>query len=106
VSDDKRQKVMLGMLAAAGLAFGTYYFVLRDTAPKQQTQVAAPIAKKARAGSDSTEKKVLKGRNEVRDAEDAPMRKVRERADAPRTEKKDRKKNKKQAKKQKLAPAA
>jgi len=106
VADDKRQKVLLGVLAVAAIAAGGYFFILRDTGPKVQKQTAAPLVKKERKVSTNNEKKGRKVRKEAKQSRETTVRKERERADSGPKQKKVRKKAKKKTKKKKMSPAA
>ena len=112
MDEQKKQKVLIGVLAVLALGAGGYYFVLREPASNNvQAKATGPVerrVRKAEADPGRREKKVSRKRktrekNPIADI----VRRERKKGDTKKAERRTRRGPKKtKVKKKELAPAA
>jgi len=107
VSDDKRQKVMLGILAVLVLGAGSYYFVFSDKTSSQSVVEQTQGPRKKRVKPKETRRAVKKRRAPKEEAPARAERKERVRTERSTSRKKrGRRGGPKKVTKRKLVPAA
>jgi len=89
MEQDKKQKVMIAILAIAGLGAGSYYFMTRDSGDNKPVASGAETGRKERkASADSGKKEERKDKKEVKAAAPEPVgrkeRETKETADSGR----------------------
>lgn len=106
----KKQKLLLAILAVAGLGAGYYYVFVRESSAAQAVTTGGPVGRRERAKTEDTAKKDVRKEKPVQTAA-APQPVARkERAERPETESSGRKArgkaNTEINKKKKIIPAA
>jgi hypothetical protein len=110
VVDDKKQKILIAVLAVAGLGAGSYYFLLREAPNAAPTMATDGGGRKERKVSADTNKKDTRKEREKRAEAPAEPEGRKEREARPTTEASGRKKRDgkgtEAVKKKKIVPAA
>ena len=110
MDEQKKQKVLLALVAVVFLGAGSVWYFTRDTGVGSSASVqSGPVQRKVRNQSDQTVKKTSRKKKRVRrDATaEAVTRKERKTADRQTVERKKRKgRRDKKVKKEVIAPAA
>jgi uncharacterized protein HemX len=106
--DQKKQKMLLAVLAVLVLGAGSYYFVFRgDGSGNQDFTAQGPAGRKKSAQAE--EKTVERRKATKKDTSEAPKtveRKSREESESTTVERKKRRNDKKEEKKKTVSPAA
>ena len=109
MADQKKQKVVLGVVAALALGAGAYFFVLGDSSgPAKNVGASGPVERKKAAATEAP--KVARKSDpkaNLPKAEVAPVeRKEREVTEDTSVERKKRRTEKQETKKKNVSPAA
>lgn len=105
----KKQKVLLGVVAVLALGAGTYYFVLRDSGTSNQSAGAGgPTARKqvSKKEDNKPARKATSKANLPKSEPTTVERKEREAVENSGVERKKKRTDKKEEKKKTIAPAA
>ncbi len=106
MSDDKRNKILMGALALLALGAGSYYFVFSEKESGPEVQAQTTSVRKTRAVKEVSKAKKKK-RAVKEDAPERVERKVRERTERSSSRKRRGKgRGPKKVTKRKLTPAA
>ena len=104
----KRQKVMLAVVAVLALGAGSYWFLGRDSGGNKAAAIEeGPVQRKAKVASDEPVSKRKKDtKKEVRDEPTTVERKEREAPEETTVERKKKREEKTKEKKKVITPAA
>jgi len=107
MAQDKKQKVLLAVLAVVALGAGSYFVFLRDSAPAATTGMSTePGQRRERKETvDSASKRREVARRAPTERAE-PVRREREEIEAPTGTRRERRREKTEIQKKKLSPAA
>jgi hypothetical protein len=107
VDAQKRQKVILAVVAVLALGAGSYWYLGRDTGGNKAAAITeGPVTRKAKVVSEEPTKRKKEARAVVRDEPVTVERKEREAPEETTVERKKKREDKTKEKKKTITPAA